>query len=83
METILNLRGDNLKFALYDISRVLTIQVITQILFVMNNSNISFFNVKFISTLIFLCIGVLFYWLVVRKLIDIYYEKDIVEEKSI
>lgn len=83
METILNLRGDNLKFALYDISRVLTIQVITHILFVMNNSNISFFNVKFISTLIFLCIGVLFYWLVVRKLIDIYYEKDIVEEKSI
>ena len=83
METILNLRGDNLKFALYDISRVLTIQVITQILFVMNNSNISFFNVKFISTLIFLCIGILFYWLVVRKLIDIYQEKDISQEKSI
>ena len=83
METILNLRGNNLKFAFYDISRVFTIQVITQFLFVMNNSNISFFNVKFISTLIFLCIGILFYWLVIRKLIDIYYEKDVVKEKSI
>tara|TARA_B100001093_G_C26823685_1_gene1013060 strand:+ start:1931 stop:2182 length:252 start_codon:yes stop_codon:yes gene_type:complete len=83
METILNLKGDNLKFAFYDISRILTIQVITQFLFVMNNSNITFFNVKFISTLIFLCIGVLSYWLVVRKLIDIYYDKNISEEKSI
>ena len=83
METILNVKGDNLKFAFYDIFRILTIQVVSQFLFVMNNSNVSFFNVKFFSTLIFLCIGVLSYWLVVRKLIDIYYDKNIDEEKSI
>ena len=83
METILNVQGDNLKFAFYDIFRILTIQVITQFLFVMNNSDVSFFNIKFISTLIFLCIGVLSYWLVVRKLIDIYYDKNTDEEKSI
>ena len=40
METILNVKGDNLKFAFYDIFRILTIQIITQFLFVMNNSDV-------------------------------------------
>ena len=54
-----------------DIVRIITLQVVTQTLFVMNNNNISFFNVTFIKTVIFLCLAILIYWLIIRKLIII------------
>jgi hypothetical protein len=54
-----------------DIVRIITLQVVTQTLFVMNNNNISFFNMTFIKTVIFLCLAILIYWLIIRKLIVI------------
>ena len=54
-----------------DIVRIITLQVVTQSLFVMNNNNISFFNMTFIKTVIFLCLAILIYWLIIRKLIII------------
>lgn len=54
-----------------DIVRIITLQVVTQSLFVMNNNNISFFNMTFIKTVIFLCLAILIYWLIIRKLIVI------------
>tara|TARA_Y100000389_G_scaffold108836_1_gene105928 strand:- start:970 stop:1221 length:252 start_codon:yes stop_codon:yes gene_type:complete len=54
-----------------DICRIITLQVVTQTLFVMNNNNISFFNMTFIKTVIFLCLAILIYWLIIRKLIII------------
>lgn len=54
-----------------DIVRIITLQVVTQTLFVMNNNNISFFNMTFIKTVIFLCLAILIYWLIIRKLIII------------
>ena len=62
---------DNTKFMVYDIIRIVTIQVITQFLFVINNNNtdVTFFNGTFIKTLIFLCLGILVYWLIIKKLI--------------
>ena len=58
-----------------DIVRIITLQVVTQSLFVMNNNNISFFNMTFIKTVIFLCLAILIYWLIIRKLITINFFK--------
>ena len=59
-----------------DICRIITLQVVTQTLFVMNNNNISFFNMTFIKTVIFLCLAILIYWLIIRKLIKINFFKN-------
>lgn len=56
----------------YDIIRIVTIQVVTQFLFVLNNNDVSFLNITFVKTLIFLCLGVLVYWLIIKKIIDMY-----------
>ena len=56
----------------YDIIRIVTIQVITQFLFVLNSNgnDVKFFNITFMKTVIFLCLGILVYWLIVKKLIQ-------------
>ena len=54
-----------------DIIRMVTIQVITQFLFVMNNKNVSFFNMAFLKTTIFICLSVVIYWLIIRRLFNI------------
>ena len=65
-----------------DIVRIITLQVVTQTLFVMNNNNISFFNMTFIKTVIFLCLAILIYWLIIRKLIVInFFNTDKEESK--
>ena len=73
---------DENKNMIQDIVRIVTLQVITQALFVLNNGNISFFNTTFIKTVIFLCLGIMVYWLIIRKLIHIYLEKDKEEAES-
>ena len=57
---------------IYDIIRIVTIQVITQFLFVINSNgtDVKFFNTTFLKTVIFLCLGILVYWLIVKKLIQ-------------
>jgi len=52
---------------IYDIIRIITLQVITQSLFCMNNKDISFFNGHFIQTVLFLCVSIVFYWLIIKK----------------
>lgn len=72
METLFNVKLDNnISLVVYDIIRMITIQVITQLLFVMNGNNVSFFNMQFIKTTIFICLSILIYWLIIRKLINL------------
>ena len=52
---------------LYDLLRMSTIQIITQIMFYMNNSSLSLFSETFIKTFIFINISIVFYYLVIRK----------------
>ena len=73
MENILNVKEYPV---VYDIIRLVTIQVVTQLLFVVNNNDVSFFNLTFIKTLVFLSLGVLTYWLVIKKFIDIHINKE-------
>jgi len=63
-----------------DIVRIITLQVVTQTLFIMNNNNISFFNMTFIKTVVFLCLAILIYWLIIRKLIIINFFNNDKEE---
>ena len=55
----------------YDILRMSTIQLVTQIMFYMNNSSLSLFNETFVKTFIFINISIVFYYLVVSKLLSI------------
>ena len=73
MESILNVKEYPV---VYDIIRLVTIQVVTQLLFVVNNNDVTFFNITFIKTLVFLSLGVLTYWLVIKKFIDIHINKE-------
>ena len=63
---------DNTKYMIYDIVRIVTIQVITQFLFVINSNgtDVKFFNTTFLKTVIFLCLGILVYWLIIKKVIQ-------------
>ena len=51
----------------YDVVRTITIQVIAQLLFSANNPSVSFFNNTFVQTSLYLCIGVIVFWLLVYK----------------
>ena len=53
---------------IYDIIRIITLQIVTHSLFCMNNSAVSFFNPVFIQTVIFLSLSLVVYWLVIKKL---------------
>ena len=59
-----------------DIIRMVTIQVVTQFLFVMNNKNVSFFNMTFLKTTIFICLSVVIYWLIIRRLFNTIVDND-------
>ena len=58
------------KHMINDIIRMVTIQVITQFLFVMNNNSVSFFNMTFFKTTIFICLSIVIYWLIIRRLFN-------------
>jgi hypothetical protein len=59
-----------------DIIRMVTIQVVTQFLFVMNNKNVTFFNMTFLKTTIFICLSVVIYWLIIRRLFNTIVDND-------
>ena len=70
-ETFYNFKLDlepNLIDMIYDILRMSTIQLVTQIMFYMNNSSLSLFSETFIKTFIFINFGIIVYYLLVRKL---------------
>jgi len=56
------------KYMIYDITRLLTLQIFTQLMVSMNSTSISFFSGTFIQTNIFLCIGIMIYWLIIYKM---------------
>ena len=53
---------------IYDILRTLTLQFVVQLLFSMNNPSVPFLNSVFIQTTLFLCLGIMVFWLIVYKL---------------
>ena len=54
-----------------DISRMIMIQVIANILFNLSNpKKYPFFSTDFVKTLLFIIVGVSAYWLVLRKIVS-------------
>ena len=71
MNTFFNIKLElepNIIDMIYDLLRMSTIQLVTQIMFYMNNSSLSLFNETFIKTFVFINISIVFYYLVVRKI---------------
>ena len=58
----------NLVDMIYDMLRMSTIQLVTQIMFYMNNSSLSLFSETFIKTFVFINFGIAVYYLVIRKI---------------
>lgn len=53
-----------------DIIRMITIQIMIQFLFYINNPNeVAFFSADFFLLLIYIILGVCVYWLIIKKLI--------------
>ena len=55
----------------YDMIRMFTIQFITQLLVSINNPSVKLFNTVFLTTTLFILLGVGFYWVVVKNAIYI------------
>ena len=57
--------------AVHDVMRMVSIQVVVQFLFaVVNAKENPFFSTLFLQTIMFVVIGVLFYWLIVQYLVQ-------------
>jgi hypothetical protein len=53
---------------IYDITRTITMQIVVQLLFSMNHPGVPFLSSIFIQTTLFLCLGIMVFWLIVYKL---------------
>jgi len=81
-EINLNLSDYNV-IALNDTLRMLVIQIVVQILFVLRNPEIEFFSNIFIENTLFIILGVMVYWLIFNNIItfkndklnEIYFQK--------
>ena len=51
--------------AFYDIIRLLVLQIVTQFLFSLTNTSVTFLNPVFIQSTVFLCIGLVIYWFII------------------
>tara|TARA_B100000963_G_C22574774_1_gene647839 strand:+ start:32 stop:283 length:252 start_codon:yes stop_codon:yes gene_type:complete len=62
-----SLTNPEVKPLVYDVLRTVTVQIVTQLLISSNSPSVSFLSETFIQTTLFLCIGVVAFWLVVYK----------------
>lgn len=73
MNSIYNINidlSDDVINMIYDIIKFSTIQITTHIMFYFNNHSLSFFNMIFFQTLIFINLGIMVFWLILKKLFD-------------
>lgn len=62
--------SDDIIYMIYDIIKFSIIQITSHFLFiVMGNSELSFFNPIFFQTLIFINLGLMIFWLLIKKII--------------
>ena len=64
--------NEDFKFLLNDIIRMLLIQITIQFMFFTKNPELNpFFTCAFIETLLYICIGLCIYWLIIKKVVKI------------
>ena len=79
MDLILYGINDEIKPMIFDILRLLTMQIVTQILLSANNKNVSFFSLDFLQVTLFLVLSLMVFWMVVYK----FFKKNNIIEKYI
>tara|TARA_B100000686_G_C16555119_1_gene844710 strand:+ start:677 stop:940 length:264 start_codon:yes stop_codon:yes gene_type:complete len=67
MDILLYNIDDEIRPLLFDISRLITMQTVTQLLVSMNNSNKPFFTIEFLQVTLFLILSLMVFWMVVYK----------------
>lgn len=67
MDLILYGGNDEIKPMIFDVLRLITMQVVTQILVSVNNKNVSFFSWDFLQVTLFLILSLMVFWMVVYK----------------
>ena len=76
--SLVDIDDPDIKFMIYDIFRMLTLQISTQIMFTVYNPSVSLFNMTFLLTTLFLCISICMFWLIVKKM----FVSDVIEKKN-
>ena len=79
MDLILYEMTDEIKPMVFDVLRLLTMQVVTQKLVSVNNKNVSFFSLDFLQVTLFLILSLMVFWMVVYK----FFKKNNIIEKYI
>lgn len=79
MDIILYGVNDEIKPMIFDILRLVTMQIVTQILVSANNKNVSFFSLDFLQVTLFLILSLMIFWMVVYK----FFKKNNIIEKYI
>jgi hypothetical protein len=75
---ILNFNTDGeIKPMIFDILRLLTMQILTQFLVSINNSKVSFFSKEFIQVSLFLVLSNMVFWMIIYK----FFNKNKIIEK--
>ena len=77
MDILLYKFDDEIKPMILDILRLVTMQIVTQLLISVNNSKVSFFTGEFIQVTLFLILSLMIFWMVVYK----FFNKNEVIEK--
>lgn len=77
MDILLYKFDDEIKPMILDILRLVTMQIVTQLLVSVNNSKVSFFTGEFIQVTLFLILSLMIFWMVVYK----FFNKNEVIEK--
>ena len=67
MDILLYKFDDEIKPMILDILRLVTMQIVTQLLVSVNNSKVSFFTGEFIQVTLFLILSLMIFWMVVYK----------------
>ena len=79
MEFFLYEMDDEIKPMIFDILRLITMQVFVQFLVSVNNPKVSFFTTEFLQVTLFLTLSLMVFWMVVYK----YFNKNNIIEKYI
>ena len=79
MEFFLYEMDNEIKPMIFDILRLITMQVLVQFLVSVNNPKVSFFTTEFLQVTLFLTLSLMVFWMVVYK----YFNKNNIIEKYI
>lgn len=73
---LINIENKELLPMIYDIVRTITIQIVAQFMYSMNNPSEPFLTLGFFQTTLFLCLGIMVFWLIIFKLMSDFLYKE-------